>query len=309
MRLNKPQFWDEKRGLLSSILLPLSLLIQIIIKIKKKFTKTLEFKIPVICVGNIYVGGTGKTPLTIFINEELTQRGKKTVIIKKFYKEQLDEQNLIRNYSKNLILDKSRNIALTEAEKKNYDIAILDDGYQDYSIKKNLNIICFNSRQLVGNGYTFPSGPLREKLSSITKNSIILINGEKNPEFEKKLLNLKKDISIFYSNYKLFGVENLKYNKLLAFAGIGNPVNFFKLLQENSLNVVKELKFPDHYNFKKKDLEKIINLAKDLNCDLITTEKDFFRIKHYNLDMIKYAKVKLYIDNKEDFLKKIFSKI
>mgnify|MGYP001350435593 CR=1 FL=1 len=140
MRLNKPQFWDEKRGLLSSILLPLSLLIQIIIKIKKKFTKTLEFKIPVICVGNIYVGGTGKTPLTIFINEELTQRGKKTVIIKKFYKEQLDEQNLIRNYSKNLILDKSRNIALTEAEKKNYDIAILDDGYQDYSIKKNREI-------------------------------------------------------------------------------------------------------------------------------------------------------------------------
>ena len=83
MRLNKPQFWDEKRGLLSSILLPLSFLIQIIIKIKKKFTKTLEFKIPVICVGNIYVGGTGKTPLTIFINEELTQRGKKAVIIKK----------------------------------------------------------------------------------------------------------------------------------------------------------------------------------------------------------------------------------
>ena len=126
--------------------------------LKKKLTKINHFKIPVICIGNIYVGGTGKTPSSILLAKELVNLGKKPVILRKHYNNHDDEYNLIKNNFKNLIVSKNRVVAMKEAEKSNFDTAILDDGFQDFSIKKDLNIICFNSNQLIGNGFVIPSG-------------------------------------------------------------------------------------------------------------------------------------------------------
>ena len=106
MKINKPKFWDLKNNLISFILLPFSLLFYIFILFKKKLTKEIKFKIPIICVGNIYVGGTGKTPVSIFIANELNTLGKKVTILRKFYKNHIDEHNLIKANSKNLLLTK-----------------------------------------------------------------------------------------------------------------------------------------------------------------------------------------------------------
>ena len=106
MKINKPKFWDLKNNLISFILLPFSLLFLIFILFKKKLTKEIKFKIPIICVGNIYVGGTGKTPVSIFIANELSALGKKVVILRKFYKNHIDEHSLIKANSKNLLLTK-----------------------------------------------------------------------------------------------------------------------------------------------------------------------------------------------------------
>ena len=105
--------------------------------------------------------------------------GKRTAILRKFYKSHVDEYNLIKSNFKNLILNKNRINGIFEAVKVGYDCIVLDDGFQDYKIKKSLNIICFNNNQKLGNGFVIPAGPLRENLKSLKDAQIILINGKK----------------------------------------------------------------------------------------------------------------------------------
>ena len=257
-----------------------------------------------ICVGNIYLGGTGKTPLSLLIAEELKALGKKPVIVKKFYEDHKDEHLLIKKRGVPLILEKDRSNSLKLAEKE-FDLAILDDGFQDYKIIKDLNVLCFHSKQLIGNGLILPSGPLREPLSAIKKVQIVVINGEKNLIFEDKLKKINSKISIFYSKYKLLNQKDLNNKKILAFAGIGNPENFFNLLVESGLNVKKTISFPDHYDFKKDEILEIIEKAKKLNYTVLTTEKDFLRIKNFNFSEINPCNVILEIAKKKEFIKLI----
>ena len=265
----------------------------------------MRFNIPIICVGNIYIGGTGKTPTSINIAKELTVLGKKPVILRKFYKEHKDEHDLIKQNFNHLILSKNRVEGVIKAQKLNYDTIVLDDGFQDFKIEKDLNILCFNQNQLIGNGFIFPSGPLRENLNSLKNAEIILINGEKNIEFEKKILNINKNLKIFYSSYKPVNIDQFKNKKLLSFAGIGNPNNFFELLLKNNLIVKKKLIYPDHYNFSKKEISNIVEEAKINNYQIITTEKDYLRIKDFKYDEIKYLKVSLDIKDKKKLLEVI----
>ncbi len=305
MMLNKPKFWDKQNTFLSIILSPLSKVFLLIIFIKKKFTKLQRFNLPIVCVGNIYIGGTGKTPISIFLANEISKMGKKTIILRKYYKSHYDEYNLIKNNFKNLSVNKDRVTGLREAEKANYDLAILDDGFQDYRIKKNLNIICFHQNQLIGNGLVLPSGPLRDNLNSLRDADIIIINGSTNKNFEEKILSINKKLEIFYSSYKLINANKFLNKKLLVVAGIGNPENFFQLLEENNLNIKKKLTFPDHYVFKKSEIEKILNEAKSKNYSVIMTEKDYFKIKDYNLKGVNYLKISLEISNFKKLIKKI----
>ena len=134
-------------------------------------------------------------------------------------------------------------IGLKIAISQKYEVAILDDGMQDYSIYKDLNIVCFNSNQPVEMGSTIPSGPLRENLKAINKCDIAMINGKPNLAFEKKLLNINDNIKIYYSRYNLVNKEFLKEYNYLAFAGIGNPENFFNLLEKEGINVKNVYRF------------------------------------------------------------------
>ena len=214
MKIFKPKFWDKKLSFFSIILFPLSIITIFFVFLKKKFIKPLSFKIPIICVGNIYIGGTGKTPTSILLAKELSKTGKKPVIIRKYYKNHEDEHNMIKYNFKDLIIGKSRIISLKEAEKNNYNLAILDDGLQDYKIKKNISIVCFNSNQLIGNGFMLPSGPLRESLSTLKNYNLIIINGQKNKKFEEQILNINNRLKIFYSNYKPINIDQFKNDKL-----------------------------------------------------------------------------------------------
>ncbi len=305
MMLNKPKFWDKKKGLLAYIFLPLALIILIINLLKKKLIKTKKFNIPVICIGNIYIGGTGKTPTSIFVGNELKRLGRNPVILRKYYRDHKDEHILIKRNYNNFILAKDRVIGIKESQKKNFDSVILDDGFQDFTINKDLNILCFNQNQMIGNGMTIPSGPLRESLSSLQRAQIILINGEKNIEFEDKILKINKNLDIFYSDYYPINLNQFKNKKLLAIAGIGNPENFFRLIEKNNLKIHKKLIFPDHYLFSKIEIENIMNEAKSKGCQIIMTEKDYFKIEHFNFKNINYLKVLLKIEDREKFLNRI----
>ncbi len=309
MKILKPKFWEKKTSLIALLLLPISFFLQILNIIIKKVSFKQSFKIPTICVGNIYIGGTGKTPLCILIAQELRKLGKNPAIIKKYYTEHEDEHNLIKDKYGSLFLDRNRANAIINAEKKQHDIAILDDGFQDHSIKKNLNILCFNSRQLIGNGMTLPSGPLRENLNNLKRAKLILINGNKNEVFEKKIQKISNKVKVFYSSYLPINVDEFKEKKLFAFAGIGNPNNFFELLSKNNLVVQKKLTFPDHYQFSKSEIQKIIDESLEHNLELITTEKDYFRISEHGFKNIKYLKIKLEILEKDKLINEILNHI
>ena len=307
IKLNKPKFWDKKIGFISITLLPITLIYIFLNFLKKKFVKVKKFQIPVICVGNIYLGGTGKTPISILLAKELSKFGKKIVILRKYYKNHLDEYNLIKNNFESLIVSKNRSERLTKLEKSNFDLVILDDGLQDYKIRKDLKIVCFNSNQLVGNNLPLPSGPLRESLSALKDVKIVIINGDKNENFERQILNVNENLEIFYSYYKPINLEKFKNKKLFVIAGIGNPENFFQLLEKNNLNIFEKKVYPDHYTFSKNEIENIIDKAKKQNCQIIMTEKDYFKINKYNLKDINYLKVSLEIDKKEKLISKVNS--
>ena len=305
MKLFKPKFWKSNKNFFTVLLIPLSLITWIYIILKKTFIQKVKFNIPVICVGNIFIGGTGKTPLSIHIAKKLSENGKNPAIVRKYYRSHIDEHKMILSYYNKLILNLNRSKGIYEALEKGYDAVILDDGFQDYKIKKNLSIICFNSNQLIGNGYLFPSGPLRESLGSLRNANILIINGDRSLDFEQKILKIQKDLKIYYSNYKPLNIQEFKNKKLLVISGIGNPENFFKILKDNQMNIQKKMVYPDHYEFTKNEMLKIIEHAKKNDFQIVMTEKDYYKIKDFSLENIKYLKVKLEIEKEEEFIKNV----
>ena len=303
MQFKKPTFWDyPKITLWSIILFPFSIIYLGIIwitKILANFKTHKKPTIPVICVGNIYLGGTGKTPLVREIFNISKSLGKNPAFIKKHYDYLSDEIKMLRETGETYTSDK-RHTSIFLSIFNNHDVAILDDGFQDFSIKPDFSILCFNSKQMVGNGFVSPSGPLREKLNAIIRANCIIINGQKNLEFEKKLFkNMgNKKLHIFYSKYKIKNIEKFKNKEITAFAGIGNPSNFFDLLRENNLKIKETYSFPDHHNYSEKDFKKII---KDNSTKIITTEKDYYRMNDDQKRNCDYVEVELEIDNKDKF--------
>ena len=301
MNFKKPKFWDDSGlSFWSLILYPFSIIFllgTLLIKILK-FEK--EFPIPIICVGNIYVGGTGKTPLALEIFKIIKSNKKNPGFIKKNYNYLYDEIQMLKKIGETFT-NKNRKKAISSLILSGHDVAILDDGFQDFSIKKNFSILCFNSKQLVGNGFIIPSGPLRESFSSIKKADCIFINGDRNLEFENKIKEINKNIKIFYSIYKIKNPDKFKNKKVIAFAGIGNPSNFFNLLKKNNINVKKTFSFPDHHNYSDKDYNYLLKL-KEQDVLLVTTEKDYSRLNDKMKKSFEYVEIDLEIENKSEFI-------
>ena len=301
----KPKFWDKKQISLFSILLfPIALLVKLFSFFKRFLTKTDQCSIPIICVGNIYLGGTGKTPMCIEIFSILKNLNMKPVFVRKKYEYFRDEVALQKKVGPTY-QNKKRINAIKEAIQNDANIAILDDGFQDFSINKNLSILCFNEKQWIGNGLVIPSGPLREELSALKRADCVIINGEKNINIESKIFSKNKEIKIFYTKHKGQNIDEFKNKKVTAFAGIGNPVNFFNLLKDNNINTVEEIKFPDHYNYSENELKNLISKAKENNAILLTTEKDYLRIDENYKKNINCLKIVVEIENRNQFIDEI----
>ena len=309
MKFKKPKFWDyEKPNFFSYLLLPLSFFL-IILKYFKTITapKTKKLNIKTICVGNIYLGGTGKTSLSIKINQILNKKKIKTCFIKKNYTNQTDEQKILENNGK-LFKSAKRISALYEAMSNDYQVAILDDGLQDPSINYDLRFVCFNTINWIGNGLVIPAGPLREGLNNLKKYKHIFLNGnmENIENIKKIILEINPEINIYIGEYKLLNINefNLK-EKFIVFSGIGNHKTFISTLKKNNFKIIKDIEFPDHYNYSKKDIKKILELAKSLNAEILTTEKDYMRIGENFQKEINCFKISLKIDQLDEINNKI----
>ena len=307
MKLKKPKFWDYKKpNILAFALLPLAIIINFL-KLIKFSSSEKKFRIKTICIGNFYVGGTGKTSLSLKINEILLKQKIKSCFIKKFYKDQVDEQKILELNGK-LFVSRKRVDAILEAEKANFDIAILDDGLQDKKIKFDKTFVCFNNVSWIGNGLTLPAGPLRENIKNLRNYENVFLNGnlENIENLKSQIQNINPKINIHVGLYIPTNMNEFELNaEYLVFSGIGNHITFINMLKKNGFKILKDLEFPDHYEYSNEDLNKIINKANDLNCKIITTQKDFLRINKPELKKIQFVKSKLKILDEKKLLNSI----
>lgn len=311
MKLKKPKFWElDKPNLLAYLLFPFTIFAELNNYFLNKKTKKNEKKLKTICVGNIYLGGTGKTPLAIKLYQKIEKLNYKVCIGKKFYKDQIDEQTLIQKNA-DIIIDKSRKNLINRAIKNDVEVLIFDDGLQDRKTSYDIEIVCFDSECWIGNGFLIPSGPLREKVTSLKKYNAVFLKsiGNENKDIINQINIINPNIKIFYSTYYPTNLEEFNIsNKYLIFSGIGNPRSFKDLLLKNKLNIVKEIIFPDHYEYNHRDIKFLKKKALEFNAKIITTEKDFNKISDKDKIDINYLKIDLKINNEEElsnFLKKV----
>jgi len=306
MNFKKPKFWDLKKpNLLSHLLLPFTIFPQInnfLLKLKSK-RKSKEVK--TICVGNIYLGGTGKTPLTIKLFDILKDLKIKIATAKKYYLSQTDEQIMLKTKT-NFITSKTRKKIIEKSIQEKIDLIIFDDGLQDKNLNYDIQFVCFDSDTWIGNGRLIPSGPLRENLSSLKKYDAIFLKTHNKNNVDDLIHSIKKinhQIKIFKVFYKILNLDQFDLNeKYFAFSGIGNPSSFEDLLIKNNFNVINKHIYPDHYKYLQKDIDSLKKKANDEGAKLITTEKDYIKIPEKDKNGINCLKLGLEIDEEMELL-------
>ena len=310
MNLKKPKFWDKKKpNALAYLLLPVTFLLKFI-KLFEKKSKIEKSKVKTICVGNFYIGGTGKTSLSIKIAEILSKKKIKSCFVKKFYSNQYDEQKLLESRGK-LFTSSTRINAINLAVNEGYQVAILDDGLQDNSISYDLSFVCFNNLNWIGNGLTIPAGPLRQNINSLKSYKHVFLNGnlENLENIKRHIFKINPNINLHIGKYIPLNINEFnKDNKYLVFSGIGNHKTFVSMLKDYGINVVKDIEFPDHYKYTNYDINKIIDLSNGLGYKIITTEKDYLRLDRDKIDNINFIKSELKILDEDKLISTILKK-
>ena len=185
-------------------------------------------------------------------------------------------------------------------------MVVFDDGLQDNSIYHDIKIVCFDYQNWIGNGQLIPAGPLREKLDSLKKYDCVFLKDIDSNKFNiisKEIKKINRNIKIFCTYFEISNLKQInKFDKIIIFSGIGNPNNFKKILQKNNFNIIEEIIYPDHYEYKKNDLTQIKKMAKKIGADIITTEKDFVKLSNKEKKNINFLKVNLKIKNEKNFI-------
>lgn len=290
--------------------------------------------LPIISVGNITMGGTGKTPFVITLTNILKKLGYKPVIISRGYgRENTREENLLFLPNSELsakdtgdepqILSKALNVPIIIGKNriksleylKNIDanIIILDDGMQYWQLYKDIEINISAYSRPFGSDLVFPAGDLREGKKGLKRCPFIILTSNKkedntNLELMKKqapnshvYLGITKPLNITYNGEEK-DLEFIKDKDILAFSGIGNPERFLHTLKELGANITEFIKFPDHYNYTDNDIKNIQNKTKNL---IVTTEKDFVKLN----TTLPFAVVNIYTYIEDDFTNKLQEKL
>jgi tetraacyldisaccharide 4'-kinase len=316
--MRAPRFWKDHRdkfSILSKILEPISWIWTIFtnLRINKVGQKV---DVPIICVGNINLGGVGKTPTVIAIIEKLNAKGLKPHIISKGFGGKLNGPLLVtEKYSSDEVGDeplllsafaptwvsRDRVAGSKAAIASGCDIIILDDGFQNGSLHKDISIIVVDAKVGFGNGKIFPAGPLRESFANAFNraNLMILIGKNKDKEnFYKLNETLDLPVCNAYVETIKMGI-NWQDTKVLAFAGIGYPDKFFDSLRELGAIVVKEVALTDHAKLTKKLMQRLTAEAQKQNAVLVTTEKDAVRLPNEYRKEVLTVPIRLIIDDWE----------
>ena len=295
--MKTPKYWKTTNPI-STLLSPLGAVYGLVTAMRLKFNKGYKAHIPVICVGNILAGGVGKTPISIALAKLLINNGKNPFFISRGYGGSLsgvlvdlkqhtardvgDEPLMLAHIAPTVVCS-DRAKAAKIAEESGADVLIMDDGFQNPTLRKDISFLVFNGETGIGNGKILPAGPLRESLKSGLKraDAVILIG--------KDNTNLTQNINkpCFEVEIKEEKPQNIT-QKVLAFAGIGYPMKFYNSLMKCGLTIAKKYDFEDHHFYKIPELKRLIREADEADLALFTTMKDFVKIPtdlrpHFNV--------------------------
>jgi tetraacyldisaccharide 4'-kinase len=313
--INFSKFWGTT-NLINLALIPLSYIYNFIYLIYRISKKEKKLNIPVICIGNLTLGGAGKTPVTIKLRQMISKkfenifvltrgyggklRGPKIVTKNSKYIEVGDESLIHCLYGKTCVsknkISGAELCVLSKAE-----IILMDDGLQSIDIKRNLRIVVIDGQYEFGNNLLFPAGPLRQSIfSSYFSTDIAIVIGDFREEFIKSL----RYKNIFFATKKIN--IKCKNKNLYAFSGLGNNLNFYNSLKkENGYKILKFKEYKDHHPYKDLEIKSMISEAKKLNLQLVCTEKDYIKINKKFRGRIYPIKMEIkFLDEK-----KIYNKI
>lgn len=284
--MRAPSFWRHK-GAAALLLAPLGKLYGASVAFKAAVAKPYRTPIPVICVGNLTAGGSGKTPVAIAVGQMLAARGKKPIFLTRGYggKERgsalvkehhsarlMGDEALLLSRTAPTIVSSDRAIGAALAVNEKAGVIVMDDGHQNFALAKDLSLVVIDGAAGVGNGMVLPAGPLREPVAQGLKRAdAVIIMGEGSP-----------DLAGYGGPVLRARLEPLPHDlagrKVLAFAGIGRPKKFFETLTAVGALVEDTESFADHYYYRPDDLAGLRARAKARGAQLVTTEKDLVRI-------------------------------
>ena len=295
------------------LLSPLSLLFSFFVRLrinsfKENSKKVWKPNVPVIVVGNISMGGTGKTPLVKMLGQKLLEEGFSPGIVSRGYggkysetlevtsdttfKQTGDEAQILAKLNVPFYIDKNRVRAVKKLTKNHEcDVIISDDGLQHYKMGRHIEIAVIDGKRRFGNNLTFPAGPLREASKRIHTVDFIVNNSGPTNE-DEYLMNISPTKFVHLKSGKSYSIENWPMHKQVhAVAGLGNPGRFFDLLDKLGFDIIRH-PFPDHHNFLSSDIFYLDHLP------IVMTEKDASKCKDFDNNKIWYLKIDADVNNK-----------
>ena len=321
--LKAPKFWYLKKDtFLSRSLYPFSLLFRLGTKIRNITNKTNKSSLPVICIGNIVVGGAGKTPVAIKIGNILKTAGYNPHFISKGYTGIIKVSTLVESWhspqsvgDESLLLSKiaptwigiNRNESIKLAANMGCDCIIMDDGFQNPTIHKDFSIVVINASQEFGNKRVMPSGPLRESIKrGLSRTNLVIVIGKVTDYLRK---TIPDHITIISAKFNINNENKIfKGQKITAFAGIAYPEKFFTSLREQGAKIVKEMTYPDHHIYDENDLLSLAEIANKTQSILVSTKKDFVRIPKSYRSLVNTLEGEIVFQN-EDLIKEILTNV
>ena len=300
--LKAPKFWYLKRdSFQSNVLYPFSLIFRLGTKIRNFVSKEKKSKLPIICVGNIVIGGAGKTPVALKIGNMLIKAGYNPHFVSKGYGGLEKNNRLVKDwYSPKSVGDEplllseiaptwiglDRNKSFQLASEHGADCIVMDDGFQNPTLQKDFSIVVINGEQEFGNKRVIPSGPLRESINrGLSRTNLVITIGDMSDSVKDKI---PKHIPLIAANFKI-KEDNLmlKGQRITAFAGIAYPEKFFNSLKLVKANIIDKISYSDHHIYNENDLLYLAEIANKSKSILVTTKKDMVRIPKNFRSLVK----------------------
>lgn len=318
--MGQPSFWYARFSYVAQVLRPLGFIYEKIVAHRLKKIKPYACSIPVICVGNISVGGTGKTPVCLALADYFIRQNKNAVFLNHGYKsvlqnilidqrvhtfEEVSDEALIFASKLPTVVDRNRARGAQKIESIGADVIIMDDGFQNPTLRKDLSLVVFDGARGIGNGYVMPAGPLRESLKQgLKRASAAVIVGDDKTGLVAQIRQAYPKLPILTGHIE--ASQALRGITGVAFAGIGFPKKFFSMLQSIGVHLIETISFPDHYAYTRKDIEAIlqkgypvlttmkdaVKIDEDLRSELTIVDIDFVFDNPEKLDLLLERKLK-----------------